>query len=406
MSRREYRLRAALRETRVPDAAAAEERALRLVRAVETSAGASVGSGRRTGGRRFAGRRFAQVAVALGLLAALVISPAGAAVRDWVGDAVEDTPAPALPALTSLPTEGRLLVDSARGPWVVRADGAKRLLGSYSGSTWSPRGLFVGVTDLHGLSALEPDGTVRWTLMRDGPVRDAAWSPDGYRIAYLDGAGLRVVVANGTGDRLLDEGVAAVEPAWRPNGARVLSYVADSGAVRTVRVDSGEELFSLAGPAGSRSGEPLSLSWSGDGSRLLVVRDSGLEAVAPSGRVAWRAALPVGRTVVDAAIAPGGDYAATVLRGSDGAPSALRLLGPQGRGRSLFEGLGRLGEVEFSPDGSWLLLSWPSADQWLFLKPGRPGRTVAIADIEAQFDPGTRSPSAFPRIAGWCCPPR
>lgn len=75
-----------------------------------------------------------------------------------------------------------------------------------------------------------------------------------------------------------------------------------------------------------------------------------------------------------------------------------------GSRRRLFPGLGRLRQVIWSPDGRWLLATWQSADQWLFLNPGHPRRIVAIADIAAQFNPGATSPSAFPHVAGWCCP--
>ena len=39
-----------------------------------------------------------------------------------------------------LPADGKLLVQSEQGPWVVRRDGSKRLLGRYDGASWSPRG--------------------------------------------------------------------------------------------------------------------------------------------------------------------------------------------------------------------------------------------------------------------------
>jgi hypothetical protein len=330
---------------------------------------------------------------------AALISPAGAAVRHWVRDAVDEGRPPALPALTSLPTKGSLLVDSPRGPWVVHADGSKRLLGSYDEATWSPRGLFVAATTTHQLAALEPGGAVRWTLARRGPVEAPAWSPDGYRIAYLDGSELRMVVGDGSGDRLLDAGVAAIAPSWQPTGARVLSYVTAGGTVRTMRTGDGKALFAL--PAGP---PPSSIAWSADGSRLLVVRPGSLSAYDRDGGHAWRVQAPAGTRIISAAPAPGGGYAATVLRPTAGSLGSLRLLGPGGGGRRLFEGLGAFDDVVFSPDGRWLLLAWRGADQWLFINPDDPRRVVAIADIAAQFTPGATSAAAFPRVAGWCCP--
>ena len=75
------------------------------------------------------------------LLAALLLSPAGAAVRDWVDDAfTASTPRPE-PTLAG-PGGGSLLVQRGR-PWVVQPDGSRTLLGDYEGATWSPHGLFV-----------------------------------------------------------------------------------------------------------------------------------------------------------------------------------------------------------------------------------------------------------------------
>ena len=303
-----------------------------------------------------------------------------------------------MPALTSLPAPGSLLVDSPRGPWVVHADGAKRLLGPYGESAWSPHGLYVAATTRHQLAAVDPLGEVRWTLGREGPVRKPAWSPDGERIAYLNGGELRVVAGDGTGDRLLEPTVAPVGPAWEP-GSRLLSFVAHSGRVRTVDVDTGRAVFEAPAPV-----NPLHLGWSADGRRLLVATRTALVALDRLGRPVWRAEAPSGTDIVSSAIAPGGDRAATVLVSKSGERSELALLGPGGHGRTLFQGLGRFAEVLYSPDGEWLLLAWRSADQWLFLNPADPKRVVAISDIAAQFDPGTTSAPSFPSIEGWCCP--
>jgi hypothetical protein len=94
---------------------------------------------------------------------------------------------------------------------------------------------------------------------------------------------------------------------------------------------------------------------------------------------------------------------AAVLAAGAGARSELLSLGLGEPPRRLFSALGRLGEVVYSPDGRWLLLAWRSADQWLFLNPAHPRRVVAVSDVAAQFDPGTTSPAAFPKVAGWCC---
>lgn len=389
----ERRLREELLDARVPDAAEAEERGWRLVRAAYLASPPALRPRRRA-----PGRRVWQVAVALGLVAAL-ISPAGASVRHWVRDAVQTERAPSLPALTSLPAPGSLLVDSPRGPWVVHADGSKRLLGTFRESAWSPHGLYVAATTRHQLAAVDPLGEVHWTLERAGPVREPAWSPDGERIAYLNGGELRDVAGDGTGDRLTEPAVAPVAPAWEP-GSRRLSFVGRTGRVRTVDVDTGRAVFEAPAPV-----NPLHLGWSADGRRLLVATRTALVALDRAGRPVWRAEAPPGTEIVSSAIAPGGDRAATVLVSNSGERSELALLGPGGHRRTLFQGLGRFAEVLYSPDGEWLLLAWRSADQWLFLNPAHPKSVVAISDIAAQFDPGTTSPPSFPKLAGWCCPP-
>jgi WD40-like Beta Propeller Repeat len=387
----EERLRRALRQVEVPDRQGAEERALAMVRAAAPAVPAEP-----IAKRRGFGRRGLQIAVAVGLVAALV-SPAGAAVRHFVRDAVETGHHPAQPALTSLPTSGSLLVDSPQGPWVVRADGSKRLLGAYAESTWSPHGLFVAAVKGHQLAAVDPEGEVRWTVTRAGEMRDPAWSPDGFRVAYLNGDQLRVIAGDGSGDRALANAVAPVGPAWAPGSSRALSFV-EGGLVRTLAVDTGEQLFSVPAPAGTRR-----LEWSRDGSRLLVIGRAELQLRDRAGALLWHRAAPRGASFEAAAISPPGRDVVAVLTRA-GTRSELLGLGPDGAPpRRLFSGLGRLGEVVYSPDGRWLLLAWRSADQWLFLNPAHPSRVVAIADVSAQFDPGASSAGAFPRLAGWCC---
>jgi dipeptidyl aminopeptidase/acylaminoacyl peptidase len=388
----EERLRQVLRDAPVPDEREAEERARRLVRTAYAAT-----TPRRES--RPLGRRGLQLAVAFGLIAALV-SPAGATVRHWVSDAVEDGREPSRPALTSLPAPGALLVDSTRGPWVVREDGSKRLLGAYRQSTWSPRGLFVTATGAHQLVALDPGGEVRWTLARSGLVRDPAWSPDGYRIAYLNGSALRVVAADGTGDRELEPRVAPVTPAWRPSPRHVVAFADAAGRVRAVDTDSGGSVFRT--PSGLR---PTRLAWSGDGARLLVVQRSELRLLDRSGDLLWRRPSPPGMEFITASPIPGADRVAAIAAVSDvPSRSELLLLGPDTPPTLLFSGPGRFSEVVSSPDGEWLLLAWRSADQWLFLDLARSQRVVAVSGISAQFNPGTTSPPSFPEIAGWCCP--
>ncbi|HEU4598823.1 MAG TPA: hypothetical protein VFS26_03690, partial [Solirubrobacterales bacterium] len=186
----ERRLRELLRAAPVPGAAEAEERGLALVEAAFAQRPDT--SVRRPSSLP----RLALALAVAALLAALVLSPAGAAVRHWIGDVFEPGVRNAEPALTRIPGGGRLVVDSGKGPWVVRPDGSRRLLGNYREATWSPHGLFLAATSGRTLTAVEPDGTPRWSIAAAARVEDPRWSPSGFRIAYRAGGELRVVHAD------------------------------------------------------------------------------------------------------------------------------------------------------------------------------------------------------------------
>lgn len=399
----EDRLRTLLREEPIPGAAEAERRGLALVE------------------RAYAARqsrrqpvRLGRLAVALAvvaLLAALVLSPAGAAVRDWVDDVFTAGVHNAEPALTDIPGGGSLLVQSSRGPWVVQADGSRRLLGNYDEATWSPHGLFVATASGRTLSAIEPDGTPHWSVPATGPVSDPRWSPSGFRIAYLAGHSLRVIQADGTGDRALGP-AATVAPTWFPPGAHLLAYVDPGRRLRVVEADTSRTLASAPASPGATA-----LGWSADGRTLLELSPRGvrlrslrIEKLAGGVRLgrARRAPLPADAVVRAAAFAPRGHTIAALLerRGRQGAPRSEALLidADGGPSRRLFAVSGHLSQLAWSPDGSRLLLAWPAADQWLFIPTGGHGHLQAIGNIASVFSPGLRGQAPFPQIQGWCCP--
>lgn len=391
MNRMEKDLADALRQEPVPDEREAEERGWRLVRQAYESR-PPVSRGRLPWGRRVA--PLALVALLVGAL----ITPAGAQVRRWVADAISPGRTPSLPALTSLPSGGQLLVQSSSGAWVVHADGTKRLLGGYSDSTWSPHGLYVATARGHELAAVEPDGAVRWTLDGSGFISRPAWNrPDGFRVAYLSGSSLRVVNGDATRDHLLQRRVAHVTPTWMPGRRYILAFVRPDGAVEAMSVDDGEEVLRTPpGPA------PESVQWTARGARLLIVRKFRLEMVSRSGRLLWRWSSPAGMRIGAAQLDPTGRHISLILR--NGARSELLLVGPGDPSRVLFKGPGRFSATEWSPDAEWLLLSWKSADQWLFLNLKQPNKIVAVSNVSQQFNPGVGgSGRPFPTLRGWCC---
>jgi hypothetical protein len=68
-----------------------------------------------------------------------------------------------------------------------------------------------------------------------------------------------------------------------------------------------------------------------------------------------------------------------------------------GDGRKVFSGTGVFSDLAWSPDGRWLLIAWPTANQWVFVRVAGPRRIVAASAIARQFG------GSFPRLAGWCC---
>lgn len=406
----EERLRELLREAPLPAAAAAERRSLAVV------AGAFA---QRQPRKRPALPRLATALAAATLLAALLLSPAGAAVRHWVGDTfTASTPRPE-PALAKIPGGGRLLVQSSFGPWVVQPDGSRRLLGDYEEATWSPHGLFVAAVKGRTLSALEPDGTPRWSITAGARIGVPRWSLSGERIAYRAGFDLHVIAGDGTEDRLLAGSTAArtrpdarispayVAPDWSPTGANALAYVNGAGRLRIVGSESGSLL--AAAPAMHRI---TWMDWGAGGRRILEASPEALRvrpvwsAGHPS-RLALRKAQPLplsaGATVVDAALAPNRPLVAASITywKRSGTRSTVVVFGPGKGSRVLLTVPGSLGQVEWSPDGRRLLAAWPGANQWLFLPLGR-GKGRAVANILRAFSPGGR-PASFPRLAGWCC---
>lgn len=274
--------------------------------------------------RRRSWKPVAAVALAAAVVAGLLSSP-GRAVLDEIREAVGVEKAQ--PALFSLPAEGRLLVTSDAGAWVVDGDGSKRLLGSYREASWSPFGRFVVASRPNELVALEPDGDVRWTLARRN-VRFPRWggTKTDTRIAYLSGGELRVVGGNGKGDRLFDPQPADRAPMWLPGAGHVLVYERRDGSSRVVDVDTNTEL----------------------------------ERKVPE----------------------------TFLRQPDVA-LAHDLLG-----------IGDFAAPVRSPDGRWLAVGWPEADQFVFARVAGGRQIRAVANVSSQF----RSRS-FPTISGWCCTP-
>ena len=270
----------------------------------------------------------------------------------------------------------------------MQEDGSKRLLGPYREASWSPFGRFLVATKPNELSALEPSGDVRWTLARRA-VSSPRWggSRTDTRIAYLSRDQLRVVAGDGRGDRAVGP-VSTVAPAWRPGPGHVLTYVDRSNRVVTQDLVTNRVLWRASG-----QGAATALEWTADGRRLQVRRATRIDVLTRDGRLWTGLRSPTGR-VVASAVRPGSHAWAAALA-KRGRTEVLVVGDPGGR---VFAGRGRFSDLAWSPDGRWLLIAWPTADQWVVVRADN-GSLRAVAWIGEQF----RSRHTFPRVEGWCC---
>jgi len=344
-------------------------------------------------------RRLAAMLGGAALVAALAVSPPGAAVNNWIGDGlgvgVSVRHAPASPTLRALPGGGELLVGSNdAGASVVHADGSRRRLGPYRDVSWSPNGLFVAATRGRQLLAVTPTGEPRWALTPSRGAASPRWAPSGLRIAYRSGDTLRVVAGDGSGDLELMRRAGTIAPAWRPGSADELAVADGRGRIALISAVTGKRLW-RSEPGLATAG----LAWSSDGERLAALAPEAVNLLdgsgAPSGRL--RPRDPAVFTAL--AYSPTDRRLALVERGSGG--DAIQIVSG-GRLRRIFATAATLRDPLWSPDGKWLLVSSPAADQWLFLRTRRPHRVVALSSVAAQLDPGARFP-AVPRPSGWCC---
>jgi hypothetical protein len=385
------RVRQALRQTPVPDEAGAADRAWALVeRAYESRE-------RVAWKRRHRGPLVALVAA--GAIAVAALTPPGMAVVDRFRDAVGREPSE--PALVELPAQGRLLVLSSDGPWVVHEDGSKRLLGDYGDASWSPRGLFVVAARGRQLVALDPEsGDPRWSLSRAEPVSDPRWSGGGLdtRIAYRAGSTLHVVAGDGSPDAVVAEGVAPVAPAWKP-GSHVLAFVGKGNRVHVVDVDARRELWVADGPERIRE-----LAFSGN---RLVVSTNSRVVVFRGAKETPFLRVSAGHALLDTVLLPFGglmfaDYDpgedSTALFVADRTVSGASRLMPNTR---VFEGPGRISNLVTSPDMSWVTAGWPAADQFLFFRRTPRPKVEAVSNVTAEFSPGGEAGGVFPVISGW-----
>jgi hypothetical protein len=369
-----------------PDERGAEERAWDVVRSAYQQRAPAV---RRRSFRRPAGGLGAAVV----LIGAVALSPAGATVGRLIDRALGVQHA--APGLFSLPAPGRLLVSGSGGTWTVGSDGSTRRIGPWTEASWSPHGLYLTVAATDELAAVNPRGVPQWTLARPD-VSDPRWySPTGYRVAYLSGNELRVVGGDGTGDHLLAARVAQVAPAWRPGHPYQLAYLSSVGRLVVRDGDTGARLWS------AKPGVPVrQLAWSANGERLLALSSHRVLIYAGDGRLLAARIAPGDVPILDGALSPDGRTLAVVTDAGSGALIVYGVAAPHPVTRRVLAGAG-LRQLAWSPDGRWVLISWPAANQWVFVRVVGPPRIAAVSRISQQFSAGASA--RFPRLEGWCC---
>jgi hypothetical protein len=342
------------------------------------------------------------VAFAAAALVVAALTPPGRAVVDQFRDVVGRTSSE--PVLIRLPSPGRLLVVSGSGAWVVRQDGSKRFLGHYDDASWSPRGLFVVAVQRNQLVTLDPEnGDVRWSLPRAERIKDPRWSGGGAdtRIAYRAGRTLHVVAGDGSPDAVLADNVAPVAPAWQAD-SHVLAYATGDGRVHVVDADARREFWTTPRISGLRR-----IKFATRGRLVLLTRkNAGLYGPRRLIRLAAAPALPKGHVLLDAMPLPGGrvlyaDYdpasdATAIVLAHCFAPGPCLLIGPS----EVFRGPGRTGNLTLSPNGRWLAVGWPAADQLLFFRVVRFHNLETVSNLSREFE-GATGGGAFPRLAGW-----
>jgi hypothetical protein len=348
--------------------------------------------------------RRAILAVACCALAAAIalgtISAPRQAFARWFRDAFGLSAQPhTVRVLGGLPGGGRLLVNTANGPWLVNADGSRHYLGSYAGAAFSPHSLYVVAWRGTELAALNLAGARQWVITAPGPITAARWSPDGYRIAFLAHDSLRVAAGDSSGEHALSDAAAPVPPAWQPHTGSVhrVTFVRRDGSVEQIDTDSGALVWRVRPPAPARQ-----LLWSPDGRRLLVVGADELTEYSASGQqITTISPSPRARIGAAAFISATQFVLISHPVGGDTDSIQLRQLGSTAPPVILYTGIERLAGLAASPAHQWLLATSPTADQWIFIHIGTPPKLLATSAITTKFQRAETTVTSFPQLDGW-----
>jgi hypothetical protein len=165
----------------------------------------------------------------------------------------------------------------------------------------------------------------------------------------------------------------------------VLAYAAGRSAV-VYDLDAGRVVFRTPPVL-----EPVrKLAWSRDGKALLVFAPHATRAYL-GGKVIRQDDPSDATSDRDAAFV-GATHDVAAIRVAGVGSNVFSLAG----GRALFAGTGVFRQLVWSPDARWLLVTWPTANQWVFVRTAGRRHIVGASRISGQF-------GGFPRVEGWCC---
>ena len=144
---------------------------------------------------------------------------------------------------------------------------------------------------------------------------------------------------------------------------------------------------------------PSALDWSTDGRYLAVRLAEEIVVLDRRGHV-HRTISMLGAELRQATFEPTTHHLAVVSAPPGGSEVRIVDVDRPGSARLLFAGPGTFGDVEWSPTGAWLLVNWPDANQWVFIK----GKQVrAVANIRQQFARADGLGPLLELSGRWCC---
>lgn len=130
-----------------------------------------------------------------------------------------------------------------------------------------------------------------------------------------------------------------------------------------------------------------------------MVSAKGIVVLTAAGHVR-RTVSMLGAELLEGAFAPGSHRFAVALHLPTHSEVRTIDIDHPGGARLLFAGPGVFGDVVWSPDAKWLLVAWPTADQWLFL---HGARVHAVANIKQQFPRADHLRPTLRLADRWCC---